>query len=30
VLTEFAGSDQEWARRKAELIAGGRWTEILY
>jgi ferredoxin--NADP+ reductase len=29
-LAEFAGSDEGWARRKAELIAGGRWTEILY
>jgi ferredoxin--NADP+ reductase len=30
VLAEFAGSQEGWARRKAELIAGGRWTEIVY
>jgi ferredoxin--NADP+ reductase len=30
VLAEFAGSREKWARRKAELIAGGRWTEVLY
>jgi ferredoxin--NADP+ reductase len=30
VLAEFAGSPDKWARRKAELIAGGRWTQVLY
>jgi len=27
---EIAGSPQKWARRKAELVAGGRWVELLY
>ena len=27
---EIAGSEQKWARRKAELSAGGRWVELLY
>jgi ferredoxin--NADP+ reductase len=27
---EIAGSEQKWARRKAELTAGGRWVELLY
>jgi ferredoxin--NADP+ reductase len=27
---EIAGSDEKWARRKAELTAGGRWVEVLY
>ena len=27
---EIAGSAQKWARRKAELSAGGRWVELLY
>ncbi len=27
---EIAGSDQKWARRRAELVAGGRWVELLY
>jgi ferredoxin--NADP+ reductase len=26
----LAGSPQRWARRKAELMAGGRWVELLY
>ena len=30
VLAEFAGSPEKWARRKAELVAGGRWTEVIY
>jgi ferredoxin--NADP+ reductase len=29
-FAEIAGSDQKWARRKAELMAGGRWVELLY
>jgi ferredoxin--NADP+ reductase len=27
---EIAGSEQKWARRKAELTAGDRWVELLY
>ena len=27
---EIAGSEQKWARRRAELSAGGRWVELLY
>jgi len=30
VLTGMAGSPEKWQRRKAELTAGGRWTELLY
>ena len=30
VLEEFAGSREKWARRKAEMIAGQRWVELLY
>lgn len=30
VLTGVAGSPEKWQRRKAELTAGGRWTELLY
>ena len=26
----LAGSGEAWARRKAELLAGGRWVELLY
>jgi len=29
-FTQIAGSEQKWARRKAELTAGGRWVELLY
>jgi ferredoxin--NADP+ reductase len=29
-FSEIAGSDQKWARRRAELTAGGRWVELLY
>ena len=27
---EIAGSDEKWERRKAELVAGRRWVEVLY
>ena len=27
---EIAGSEEKWARRRAELSAGGRWVEVLY
>lgn len=30
VFTGIAGSAEKWSRRKAELVAGGRWTELLY
>ena len=30
VLEEIAGSTEKWARRKAEMIAGERWVELLY
>ena len=30
VLSEIAGSEEIWRRRKAELVAGGRWVELLY
>ena len=30
VFEEIAGSESKWARRKAELEAGGRWVELLY
>ncbi|KPK16763.1 MAG: hypothetical protein AMJ62_03910 [Myxococcales bacterium SG8_38] len=29
-FSEIAGSEDKWARRKAELTAGGRWVELLY
>ncbi len=29
-IAAMAGSPEKWRRRKAELIAGGRWTELLY
>lgn len=29
-LAAMAGSAAKWQRRKAELVAGGRWTELLY
>lgn len=29
-FSQIAGSKQKWARRKAELSAGGRWVELLY
>lgn len=30
VFGQMAGSGQKWQRRKAELMAGGRWAELLY
>ena len=30
VLSNIAGSEERWARRKAELVAGRRWVELLY
>jgi len=30
VLSRMAGSSERWQRRRAELVAGGRWTELLY
>jgi ferredoxin--NADP+ reductase len=30
VLSELAGSKDKWQRRKAELMAGKRWVELLY
>jgi ferredoxin--NADP+ reductase len=30
VFAGLAGSEEKWARRKAELMAGGRWVELLY
>jgi hypothetical protein len=30
VLGRIAGSPESWARRKAELAAGGRWVELVY
>ena len=29
-FAQIAGSEQKWARRRAELTAGGRWVELLY
>ena len=29
-FSEIAGSEKKWARRRAELMAGGRWVELLY
>lgn len=29
-FTKMAGSAEQWNRRRKELIAGGRWTELLY
>ena len=29
-FSELAGSEYKWARRRAELVAGGRWVELLY
>jgi sulfite reductase alpha subunit-like flavoprotein len=29
-LAGMAGSADAWQARKAELVAGGRWNEILY
>jgi ferredoxin--NADP+ reductase len=30
VFAKVAGSEEKWRRRKAELIAGRRWVELLY
>ena len=30
VFTAVAGSEKAWERRRAELVAGGRWVELLY
>jgi len=30
LFTELAGSPEKWRRRKAELIAGRRWVELVY
>lgn len=30
VFIKLAGSPKQWSRRKAELIAGSRWTELVY
>lgn len=30
VFAKVAGSAEKWQRRKAEMIAGGRWVELLY
>ncbi len=30
VFAQMIGSERRWARRRAELVAGGRWTELLY
>jgi ferredoxin--NADP+ reductase len=29
-FSKMAGSAEQWHRRRKELIAGGRWTELLY
>ncbi|GAB4364803.1 MAG: ferredoxin--NADP(+) reductase [Methylohalobius crimeensis] len=29
-FVQMAGSAEQWQRRKAELVAGGRWTELIY
>lgn len=29
-LSKIAGSKEKWQRKKAELIAGERWVEIIY
>ncbi len=30
VFAKLAGSKERWERRKAELMAGGRWVELVY
>jgi len=30
VFAKLAGSKEKWERRKAELVAGGRWVELVY
>ena len=29
-FSTMAGSQEKWRKRKAELIAGGRWVELIY
>ena len=29
-FAKMAGSEEKWARRKTELVAGTRWTELIY
>jgi len=29
-FSKIMGSETEWKRRKAELVAGGRWVELIY
>ncbi|MDH3532359.1 MAG: ferredoxin-NADP reductase [Gammaproteobacteria bacterium] len=30
VFSRMIGSEDRWQKRRAELVAGGRWTELLY
>lgn len=30
VFADMMDSEERWQRRRAELVAGGRWTEVLY
>ncbi len=30
VFARLMGGEERWKRRRAELVAGGRWTELLY
>ncbi len=30
VFVRLAGSQERWERRKAELMAGRRWVELVY
>ena len=30
VFSRMTGSSERWQQRRAELVAGGRWTELLY
>jgi len=30
VFADMAGAQKHWQQRKAELIAGGRWSELIY
>ena len=30
VFANMLGSAEKWQRRRAELVAGGRWAELLY
>lgn len=30
VLSDMLGSEESWQRRKAELVAAGRWVELVY